>query len=85
MEDGKATIETRQCVICDDSLLEDEFHFALFCEGLVPERTNLFSELQNKANMELEGLSQEELLKTMLSKSIAKFCITYQEGLPYQI
>ena len=37
LEVGRFTdvpLEYRTCQICDDELLEDEFHFLLYCEGL---------------------------------------------------
>ena len=35
-------IENRLCCICEDALLEDEYHFFLYCEGLKDIRSKHF-------------------------------------------
>ena len=35
-------IENRLCCICEDGLLEDEYHFFLYCEGLKDIRSKHF-------------------------------------------
>ena len=37
-------LEYRICQICEDKLLEDEYHFLLYCEGLKDTRINFFAE-----------------------------------------
>ena len=44
-------------------LLSDKFDFVLFCDGLEQERTEMFAELQNGANIEL-GTLHDDILKT---------------------
>ena len=36
-------LEYRTCQICEDNLLEDEYHFLLYCEGLKDTRSEFFT------------------------------------------
>ena len=57
-------IETRLCRLCCDGLHGDEYHFTLFCDKLIEERTAMFSELVEKSEDLLKSLFQRDHLKT---------------------
>ena len=46
LETGRFTdepLENRLCCICEDQLLDDEYHFLLYCEGLKDIRMKYFA------------------------------------------
>ncbi len=57
--------------MCDEGLLGDEYHFALFCEKLKKERTNMFIELVLKSDIEL-GTDQNTMFKAMFQRDCLK-------------
>ena len=64
-------IEERICRLCNDQLLGDEYHFVLFCDSLVDERTQFYIELCNRVDMDVHA-PQEAQLKCMFEKESLK-------------
>ncbi len=69
IETGRFTdvpLEYRTCQICDDNLLEDEYHFLLYCEGLKEVRSSFFEEYNWLEDLEDET-DKVELVKLWLN------------------
>ncbi len=76
LETGRFTdvpLEYRTCKICEDQLLEDEYHFLLYCEGLKDIRSKFFEDYDwfqdvedptDKAEMVCLWLQSNNLRKT---------------------
>ena len=64
-------LETRIWKVCSDALLCDEFHFLLFCEGLVNGRSALFQDLTENRGIRPKG-SEVEIVRELLSKEAIK-------------
>ena len=60
-------LENRYCRLCSSDLLDNEYHFLMYCDGLIAERTNMYLELHQKSEIGLYG-KPEEVLKGMLAK-----------------
>ena len=54
-------LEKRLCVACDAGLLENEYHFLLFCECYKDTRTEWFHELEEVDGLVVGG-SQEQIV-----------------------
>ena len=57
-------IDTRLCRLCDEGLLDDEYHFTSFCDKLVDKRTKLYIEFTERSEIDISA-SQTELIKSM--------------------
>ncbi len=59
-------IENRLCCICDDALLEDEYHFLLYCDGLKDIRSKHFAGKTYLEDVE-DPTDKVELCKLLLN------------------
>ena len=59
-------LEKRLCCICKDKVLEDEFHFLLYCEALKDIRSEFFEEYNWLDDLE-DPTDEAELLKLVLN------------------
>ncbi len=70
-------LEKRLCHACGERLLENEYHFLIFCDKYTATRTELFNEL------EMRGIypkgSEDEIVRTLLSKDALKISARYIE------
>ena len=64
-------LEYRQCKLCKECLLGDEFHFAFYCDKLQEERTNMFVELCNITDIDVES-NEVQLLKDIFQRDCLK-------------
>ncbi len=66
--------------MCDEGLLDDEMHFALYCERTKDLRTNFLSEVHAKTDIDIYG-EKYNLLKQLLSKGCLKMTARHLEKL----
>ena len=69
LEVGRFTdvpLEYRTCKICDDELLEDEYHFLLYCDGLKDIRSDFFREYNWLEDLE-DPTDKIELIKLWMN------------------
>ena len=71
-------LEYRICHICEDVLLDNEFHFLMYCDNLREVRTDMYLELHNKCDIDLYG-KEEVVLKGMLAKDNVKIFAKHLE------
>ncbi len=64
-------IEERLCLICKDSLLDEEFHFLLYCEALKDIRSKYFAERNYLEDVE-DPTDRVELCKLMFTSNNLK-------------
>ena len=79
IEKGRFTnvpLENRLCLICDDNLLDNEYHFVLYCEALKDARSKFFGEHTFLDDVE-DPTDPAEICKLLLNshnfKSTARF------------
>ena len=79
LEKGRFTnvpLEYRLCLICDDDLLDNEYHFLLYCEALVETRSKFFGDNTFLEDVE-DPTDPAELCKLLLNshnlKKTARF------------
>ena len=71
-------LENRYCRVCEEDVLENEYHFVMYCEGLTEPRTDMYIELNEKTDIDLYG-PKEVVLKEMLSKNNIKILARHLE------
>ena len=64
-------IEHRLCLICDDGLLDNEFHFLLYCEALESVRSKYFAERNYLEDVE-DPTDKVELCRLMFTSNNLK-------------
>ncbi len=73
-------LEERICHICDDALLDNEFHFLLYCEALKPIRSKYFEEY-NYLDDCTDPTDKVELCKLMLNSHNLKHTARFLESM----
>ena len=64
-------LEDRYCRVCGDDVLENEYHFLMYCEGLAKSRTDFYLEMHNKYDVDMYG-PQDEVMSAMPSNQCIK-------------
>ena len=70
------SLEYRTCRVCDQEVLENEYHHILFCDALKDVRTDFFGELSN-----IDYGCKLDLLKTVFKTENLKISGRYVEAI----
>ncbi len=73
-------IENRLCCICEDQLLDDEYHFLLYCEGLKDIRSKYFAAHTYLEDVE-DPTDKDELCKLLLNSHNLKATAYFLEDM----
>ena len=71
-------LEYRLCQLCDDEMLEDEFHFILYCDGLKEVRSQCFEGTTYLEDVE-DPTDKVELCKLMFNSHNLKHSAKFME------
>ena len=71
-------LEKRLCLACNDKVLENEYHFVLFCDRFKETRTKMFQEVVDKADVCVTD-KEADILKALMSDEAVKISARYLE------